>query len=286
MAKPKIDIGKHAAKMSRECTYFYSLKLLRGWLWEFIRRSDLYQRRFDEFTALVDKISGSSPNEKTLAALIKRSNAIEERGVQRKIGEHDEWGAPEYCAVNIVNPRNGNKECWAVPNPDIRYCDFIKGNEPDIGKPVIAGMPLELIELLHSPQLVRGRDVTTKETFSLIAPSGDPDETVFFGISKRARDMDIKEIVVPYIKKMLDMSLEMSGKRSTVRVSRTWKYSIMIYDLMKDNPEISYDHAIKILIRAFHKDKFIRNRDERDFRRYHRDGRSLISGEYLEFLIT
>jgi len=116
-----------------------------------------------------------------------------------------------------------------------------------------------------------------------------PENTIYVGISKKARIRDIKNYLLPILSKSW-----LNPDKPKIRTDK-WKYYLIVYDLKEKYPDVSYEDIANILSEAYpdikiKKGKAIKKVEGSDFftikncENFYKSALALINGDYKKYL--
>lgn len=289
---------------------------LKGWMWEFIRRSTEYRdvikvkdaeifEKIAEDICEIEILSVITPKDKNKKHLIdyysKYYSNIRE-GRDSCIIENDGSGNLKFM----------EKIFMGVPFPKYKYIDFPDNLKPLIKrmKNIITCKPFEkLKEEINGyidmskamskvvpksnpddfyKMLIKLKTGGKDESFVILkflSPTRNPEDTVYIGISRTAKIKDIEKELLPKIRKYL------KSKPTKTRDDK-WKYYLIAYDLKKEYPNLTYDEIADKLVEAYPfitiKNKKVDSPEyftARNCENLYKSALELIEGSYKKYLI-
>jgi len=271
--------------------YDYMDKMpVEGWFWEIIRRSTDYRQAFDKFQkTILDKVSALSKNSK---AVDERWLSIRVREVTKnhikkvqEMGVHIDWFVTrrkkEPNTNHLLVIRVG-VEHLMIPRPEISYSDFDDDYKPGILglDPFVISIWDDLKDLTKPINLTPGAPsehdeweiASAKDCLETLSPT-IPEETIYIGISRKAKLEDIEKRLLPELREHLDR------KKPRMRDDK-WKYYLITYD---HRTALGYKYG-QISDELYEAYKMEELADERTIIRYYKEALALISGGYKDYL--
>lgn len=301
MSKEKIDVEKMAKRIRGEYDYMDSLPL-EGWMWEITRRTRKYHDFFKEAETLSRNFGDvkylwfkDKAREVFNGGLVRVSIPENDRGRQRSKIVYE----PYYICIRLPFDVGENARATLVPKPSTRYVDFqlsgvlyhIRGSVPyraALWREVNWFLPRSLP---HSLKPFRLEEDSNLYVDTMRAPPywydgnminhvtiGSNEETIYIGISKKAKMADIEEGLLPIIKQYLE------PVQQRIRLDK-WKYYIVAYDL-HEAEKMVYRRIADIFNKAYRNpQKTFTYYDEKDIARYHSEAVMLIEKDgYRKYL--
>jgi len=245
---------------------------LAGWMWEFIRRSSDYIKKYQAIKGLTSSFSLSSK-------IIKRRLCEFEQILpdfdnplysELKALESECFIKPEIISEGFPDFRNylalrvkDRPEYVGIPDPAIRYSGFIKL------KPFIHGATTVLMQKFDT-------DVEDKNLLPWLKGliHYRLENTLFLSVSRGANLKDVKKDVSKIIKENIQ------PKKRKKRNSK-WKYYLIAYDLREQN-KIRYSEITNVMMNFFPENKKLL--DEKNVENYHNNALLLIHGQFKKYL--
>lgn len=249
---------------------------LEGWIWEFIRRNELYRKHYSlqkqDHNYFFDPVK--------LFSLVpyRYYRPKQQNGKQRELPSSRNYLIIERALINSLADAV-LYECF--PSPNRKYTDFHQH------KPLIKGLLAVSIcdfrRYCKEPLAERTEDnpAFLQYCYRFVTnylAIGTPENTLYFGISKEARREDVKKQINDLLKEYLP---ERKNK-PRVRKKNEWKHYLMVYDLSEANLEIP--QLIECLRNAFPYNENLY--DEINIRNYINKATALISGNYNKYLFV
>lgn len=269
---------------------------MNGWFWEIIRRSTEYKAKFNEFKLLAQQqeSSGEIAIGELCRSIVKCALVDIEVGleVNYQISDVDEWDDSLYLSAHLCDPISENRDYWAIPNPEIKYSEFEDCHKPVIGRRKIKFMPYDLIIGLEKSGEMAGHVRTYHDLLCAMSPDPiHPEETLYFGISKKTRPKDMDGEVIPYLRMVIE-KFGTAPDRTKIRDDR-WKYYLIIYDLKQNNSlgRLSYEDIAYVMCNAYKKVRIGKRTrmsadyfDKRNCENFYKGALALINGDYRKYL--
>jgi len=269
---------------------------LEGWIWEIIRRSEEYTKDYKELEIILT-------NSERDAFSISEFFAVAEKRSIDLVAFSLEFGAnglprefirvpdPDYFLVT------GD---LSIPKPQSKYIDVKDSLEVGAIEPVTFYPYKKYIDReIHSLHKVLGEfdgtlisqedDVAAAEhLFVRHLAISTPEDTIYVGISRKARIKDIEKCLLKKIRGYL------TPKKKRERDDR-WKYYLIVYDLKEENPNLNYEDVSNILIDAYpdvktktgKKTQLVEGGDFFDTKKcenFYKSALALINGDYKKYL--
>jgi len=129
-----------------------------------------------------------------------------------------------FWVINVVE--SGHIRSRLIPDPAVKHCDFGQ-LKPQVGRLIIQSSIYDQIvdffkENQHSSKKIQR---TIDDYLSYLSP-GNPEETIYFGVSRKARKEDLEGVIIPFIREELKGLKEASRFRSD-----KWNIYLIVYDL-------------------------------------------------------
>ncbi len=289
--------------------YMDALKL-DGWCWEFARRREKYKKTF---SIIDDYVSNrkSLEDEPEDTFLIKNLLRIESTLIRPHITDKA-LSSQKYLSFQFPE----SSFFQNVPHPRFKFTDFKDE------KPFIIGMKLVTSHSIDKSIYVdfnKNRKNSEKkeiyyrychEIINSSLPVKSPLDTLFVGISMRAKKEDIIEQLNDLVKNRIKTPYKAKAGRQD---EAKWKYYLMVYDLkydygdaltyaeIADTMSAQYNESVERemkRLRDEHIDeKHIANYDqktknvhanliiEKNITNYYREAKKLINGGYKKFVV-
>lgn len=254
---------------------------LEGWIWEFIRRSQVYSIKLSQLEYVRDSLKQNNKAEliEYESKIKELLNEIKDIGIEARImfGKNDsnllkEWGDSHICFEIFKNKDNEKKGKYlmCIPNPDFKFVEF--------PYPVGAFIPSA-----RSWKFWPGFDLKSK--IDILHDSVDPyyvcneltidkiEDTLYCGISRSSNIDDIEKRLLPVIKSFL------IPRKQRTRTDK-WKYYFIVYDLTTQN--IRYKEIADLLRQEYPEN--INLFDEKNIENYYKNALTLINGDYNKYL--
>lgn len=300
MKKKNIDVEKIAERIKEEYNYMDKLPA-EGWIWEIIRRTRKYQDFFKEAEKLSTNFSDAKYQSFAWEAyevfndgLVRVSIAENDGGSRRSKAQYE----PYYACIHF--PFDQNTRVTLVPRPSAKYVDLqssgvvyhIRGSlpyraalwrevnwfepkkhrwrptEPGVVLKYWRGRPIYIDEGEAPPFWYEGNMIKH-------ITIGSKEETLYIGISKKARVVDIEKGLLPIIQRYLEPVPQ------RMRTDK-WKYYIVAYDLYETG-KMTYREIANLFDTAYARKHT--SYDEKDIQRYHSEAVMLIEKEaYQKYL--
>jgi len=266
----------------------------KGWIWEFIRRSQGYNHLYRKIQDLISIERKGQPVDYSTdhKAYTAFTSQIEDIGLTPL---HETYETQEYGDHTLLCEECRKKGLSLPTNssPLIRYGHFIycfdRSHEPwyfyGIPDPAIGYSKLRYHPTIKGLSHLKCRSFddlkkipdwvlpSPLSILGFLSPSGILEDTIYVGIRKDAKISDIEKNFVPTIKDHL------KPKRSRRRDEK-WKYYLIVYDLVKG--EMSYPEISEILITIYPENRNLF--DFRNIENYYKNSLVLIDGGYKKYI--
>jgi hypothetical protein len=282
---PPDEIKTIAAKIKADYAYMDKLGST-GWLWELIRRSYVYRNTCDELRQFI-KIQ-------------RRMSAQQIRGyVDRlflendiEIVRYDKLPKVDNIHDSYIVARSDSREVYLVPRYERRFIDFKDELLFKIVGSDFFKINYEVPNLFDLHPSTRG---SLCSNIILDLAILNSDNTVYVGISKAAKYNDLKNILLPELRRTLS---GFGNKQKRIRHDK-WKYYLVCYDLRARDNNMTYDTIANIMINAYEEiivNKTIDNKrvkikepsyslfNPRTMENYFNTAFDLINGKYKKYL--
>jgi len=245
---------------------------LKGWIWEFIRRSESYIQEYKTIEKAITKSSGE--NDKVINHFLKK---IQQMRLNVPFHRVEESNKDYFLEI---------KEGMYIPKPNATYSYIhesldIKGITPVKVIPYKEYSEDEsrFRNVIH---LLDG-DIDFEEehpAVSLVQDLAMPtlENTIYVGISKKAKIEDIEKQLLPILSEYLE-----TGKQRAR--DDKWKYYLICFDLrvfFNRDKKMSYEKIAEILANTYPKQKKLFN--ARNVISYFMNALRLIQGDYKDNL--
>lgn len=263
---------------------------LAGWMWEFIRRSPEYNRRYQLVKELSGKARLSPTSNNFIFGKYELTKSSDDNALKKELVnlEKECFVRPltmmgktsvskNFFLIYVTKMTAGLKHLSnlyiGIPNPDIRYCDF-NGRKPFIrGSTSIRDYRFDhRIINIHEKEMY-------PEVFSRILRDSltieNLQDTLYLGISVKANYNDVK--------KEIDNILWTTLKPKTHKIRKEWKYYLMTYDLY-DSEVTNYRAISEKLSKLFEGTSTDPSSSDRNIGNYRKKARNLICGGYKKYL--
>jgi hypothetical protein len=288
--------GKMSQLEFNAADYDYMDKMpLEGWIWEIVRRGESYKHEYEkiekaaeESKAKIDKLLSSFQS-----GVSKMGIDFHLKCAERRTFNPDYFllieceaslfiGIPKpqskYICLNAETQIKQIKP-WNIINlaeeaVGLTYRMFEKSHIAENWRAVISSTTESSMNDEKLP-FTRREIITTMYLlnhllYGLAAPT--PEDTVYVGISKGAKDEDIDKLIRT-VKKYL------KSNKPRVRDEK-WKYYLICYDLRKKG--LAYKQIEDILIRSY--PKYENSFRERTIQNHNANALKLIQGDYKKYI--
>lgn len=283
---------QEGVRIREEYEYLRNLPL-KGWIWEFTRRSKSYREAYERLRMLTE----SKQNEEELDVAVKSIMGIGLGaglllGIQSAeksyvIPRDDNLltiilpGAVAWSPVSIseIFKPHLEKRFIQIPKPDKTFIELSESLMFYYQKPSFRiygsfeDIPRSVRKIKYNPTT---KDLTEESAYE------DNGDTVFVAFSKKAKYVDLKTELLPQLKRHLD-------KSKLKRRDKNWIYYLATYDLKSwYGDAITYEDIADILGVAYPKGIYKRKDivfDARSCQNYLSKAISLIDGDYKKYIL-
>lgn len=248
-----------------------------GWMWEFIRRSPEYRKKYDDIKN-TSEIAHLLTKEKRRMFVYEQTFSRGKNHLYSKLTnlEKDNFVRPlivfdadedsEHFLLLGIEQRPST--FVGIPKPTSKYCDFLEKRSFVQGAKAVLWFTFsDDIEKLS-------REVLAYYLKSITHLNSE--NTLYIGISLGANPKDVQE----ELNIVLDKNIK--SKKRKPRMDK-WKYYLMIYDAVKNGLKMS---KISEILSSYIEDldEAAKFGSERKIRLHYSRAESLIRGEYKKYL--
>lgn len=232
---PPDEIKTIAAKIKADYAYMDKLSL-KGWMWEFIRRSQSYINLCDEIQDIV-RIEKKLSKRRVTGYIFKclGDYNMDTQTLERIPRDKN------ISKCYIVIRESKSNQAHFIPKYEKRFIDF--GDE--LLFDILGTEPFKINEDVPDVFDLSSPERASK-CFAIIMDLSIiyPDNTIYVGISKAAKIDDLENKLLPALRTRL---MEPEAKKTRMRTNK-WKNYLICYDLKKTYKAITYETIADIMI--------------------------------------
>jgi hypothetical protein len=258
---------------------------LKGWIWEIIRRSSIFENHYRKIANILKDIKKTQSRELTHNSILEK-----EKGCNIPCG----YTLNKF--IKGINPHIFVKSTviegyvFFYPKPQSKYIDTKQLFDTN-GLYIPGVSPVSILTHSRLFQMFSG-DVRPEKLgrfFFGYRDAHELEDKIYITLSKRTKIKFIKEKILPHLQKYF-----LIPAQPRLRDDK-WKYYLLVYDLKNKYPYASYDDISDVLSESYPNIKIKRGKEIKGIKGYdffsakncenfYKSALALINGDYKKYL--